>query len=70
MQVQVCVRFAVVMSEEEILERRIRLERKKMLRRPVRLSSQQEDTIQELLCSHRETFDPESYRFSGFRVGG
>lgn len=58
------------MSEEEILERRTRLKRKKMLCRPVQLSPQQEDAIQELLCSHRKTFDPESYRFSGFRVGG
>lgn len=63
----VCV-FAVVMSEKEIVERRIRLKRKKMLNTPVQLSPQQEETIQELVCGHRKTFDPEFYRLSGFRV--
>lgn len=60
--------FAVVMSEEEIMERRIRLKRKKMLSTPVQLSSQQEETIRELVCGHHKTFDPAFYRFSGFRV--
>lgn len=60
--------LAVVMSEEEIVERRIRLRRRKVLSAPVQLSSQQEETIRELVCSHRKTFDPAFYRFSGFRV--
>lgn len=63
----VCV-FVVVMSDEEIMERRIRLKRKKMLNTSVQLSSQQEETIRELVCGHRKTFDPEFYRCSGFRV--
>lgn len=62
-----CV-FAVVMSEKEIVERRIRLKRKKILNAPIQLSSQQEETIRELLYGHRKTFDLEFYRFSSFRV--
>uniref|UniRef100_H3D8U6 Nuclear receptor subfamily 1, group I, member 2 n=1 Tax=Tetraodon nigroviridis TaxID=99883 RepID=H3D8U6_TETNG len=62
------MRQEMVMSEEEIVERRIRLRRRKVLSAPVQLSSQQEETIRELVCSHRKTFDPAFYRFSGFRV--
>lgn len=62
-----CV-VVVVMSEKEVLERRIRIKKKKMRDAPVLLSSQQEETIQELLCGHRGTFDSAFYRFSGFRV--
>uniref|UniRef100_H3C155 Nuclear receptor subfamily 1, group I, member 2 n=1 Tax=Tetraodon nigroviridis TaxID=99883 RepID=H3C155_TETNG len=61
------MRQEMVMSEEEIVERRIRLRRRKVLSAPVQLSSQQEETIRELVCSHRKTFDPAFYRFSGFR---
>ncbi|TWW80963.1 Nuclear receptor subfamily 1 group I member 2 [Takifugu flavidus] len=61
-----CV-LAVIMSEKEIMERRIRLKRKKMLNTPIHLSSQQEETIRELLYGHRKTFDLEFYRFSSFR---
>lgn len=60
--------LAVVMSEEEIMERRIRLKRKKMLNTPVQLSPQQEETIRELLHSNRKTFDLEFYRLRSFRV--
>lgn len=63
-----CVVVAVVMSEMEVSERRARIKRRKMLSAPARLSSQQEETIQELLCGHRRTFDLTFYRFSGFRV--
>ncbi|XP_044072736.1 nuclear receptor subfamily 1 group I member 2 isoform X3 [Siniperca chuatsi] len=61
------MRKEMVMSEKEVLERRIRIKKKKMLDAPVQLSSQQEETIQELLCGHRSTFDSAFYRFSGFR---
>ncbi|XP_030283636.1 nuclear receptor subfamily 1 group I member 2 isoform X2 [Sparus aurata] len=57
----------MVMSEVEVLERRIRIKRKKKLEALVQLSSQQQDTIQELLCGHRSSFDSAFYRFSGFR---
>ncbi len=67
MQVFFCVPV-VVMSEKEVLERRIRIKKKKMLDTPIQLSSQQEETIEELLCGHRSTFDSAFYRFSGFRV--
>lgn len=63
----VCV-LVVVMSEKEVLERRVRIKKKKMIDAPIQLSSQQEETIQELLCGHRSTFDSAFYRFRGFRV--
>lgn len=56
------------MSEVEVLERRIRIKRKKKVDTAVQLSSQQQETIQELLCGHRSSFDSAFYRFSGFRV--
>ncbi|KAM9346821.1 nuclear receptor subfamily 1 group I member 2 [Symphorus nematophorus] len=61
------MRKEMVMSEKEVLERRIRIKKKKMLDAPVQLSPQQEETIKELLCGHRSTFDTAFYRFSGFR---
>ncbi|TNN04294.1 hypothetical protein fugu_001323 [Takifugu bimaculatus] len=61
------MRQDMIMSEKEIMERRIRLKRKKMLNTPIHLSSQQEETIRELLYGHRKTFDLEFYRFSSFR---
>ncbi|XP_070770398.1 nuclear receptor subfamily 1 group I member 2 isoform X2 [Enoplosus armatus] len=61
------MRKEMVMSEKEVLERRVRIKKKKMLDTPIQLSSQQEETIQELLCSHHSTFDSAFYRFSGFR---
>lgn len=60
--------FAVVMSETEVMERRNRVKKKKILNTPMQLSSQQEKTVQELLCGHRRTFDSAFYRFSDFRV--
>ncbi|KAM8749434.1 nuclear receptor subfamily 1 group I member 2 isoform 5-T5 [Acanthopagrus schlegelii] len=57
----------MVMSEVEVLERRIRIKRKKKVDTAVQLSSQQQETIQELLCGHRSSFDSAFYRFSGFR---
>nr|XP_046261137.1 nuclear receptor subfamily 1 group I member 2 isoform X2 [Scatophagus argus] len=60
------MRKEMVMSEQEVLERRRRIMKKKILD-AVQLSSQQERTIQELLCGHRRTFDSAFYRFSGFR---
>lgn len=56
------------MSETEVMERRNRVKKKKILNTPIQLSSQQEKTIQELLCGHRRTFDSAFYRFSDFRV--
>ncbi len=58
----------VVMSEMEVMKRRVRLKKKKMLEAPKQLSPQQEETIQELLGGHHSTFDSEFYHFSGFRV--
>ncbi|XP_042350844.1 nuclear receptor subfamily 1 group I member 2 [Plectropomus leopardus] len=63
-----CKGFSVVMSEEEVLVRRIRFQTRKVLYTPVQLSFQQEETIQELLCGHRNSFDSAFYRFSGYRV--
>ncbi|XP_044221878.1 nuclear receptor subfamily 1 group I member 2 [Thunnus albacares] len=61
------MRKEMVMSEKEVLERRIRIKKKKMHGAQLQLSSQQEETIQELLCSHHSTFDSTFSRFSGFR---
>uniref|UniRef100_A0A3B4Y4T8 Nuclear receptor subfamily 1, group I, member 2 n=1 Tax=Seriola lalandi dorsalis TaxID=1841481 RepID=A0A3B4Y4T8_SERLL len=61
------MRKEMVMSEKEVLERRIRIKKKKMLDTPIQLSSQQKETIQELLCGHRRTFDSAFSSFSGFR---
>ncbi|KAI3356326.1 hypothetical protein L3Q82_017548, partial [Scortum barcoo] len=61
------MRKEMVMSEKEVLERRIRIKKKKMLDAPMQLSSQQEEIIQDLLCGHRSTFDSAFYRFIGFR---
>uniref|UniRef100_A0A3B5BIS8 Nuclear receptor subfamily 1, group I, member 2 n=1 Tax=Stegastes partitus TaxID=144197 RepID=A0A3B5BIS8_9TELE len=61
------MRKEMVMSEKEVLERRIRIKKKKMHNVSTQLSSQQEKIIQELLCSHRSTFDSGFSRFSGFR---
>ncbi|KAK2839906.1 hypothetical protein Q5P01_013646 [Channa striata] len=61
------MRKEMVMSEKEVLERRIRIKRKRMLDAPVELLSQQKETIEELLCGHRSTFDAAFSRFSGFR---
>ncbi|XP_070694236.1 nuclear receptor subfamily 1 group I member 2 [Pempheris klunzingeri] len=61
------MRKEMVMSEREVLERRIRIKEKKMRDAPMQFSSQQEETVQELLCGHRGTFDSAFYRFSGFR---
>ncbi|KAK5890415.1 hypothetical protein CesoFtcFv8_013937 [Champsocephalus esox] len=61
------MRQEMVMSEKEVQERRTRIQTRKRLDAPVELSSQQEETIKELLCSHRQSFDSAFYRFSGFR---
>ncbi|XP_050926773.1 nuclear receptor subfamily 1 group I member 2 isoform X2 [Lates calcarifer] len=61
------MRKEMVMSEEEVLERRIRIKKKKMLDASIQLSSQQKETIEELLCGHRSTFDSAFSSFSGFR---
>lgn len=57
----------VVMSEKEVLERRIRIKKNKM--KKTQLSVQQEEIIQELVRGHRSTFDPSFSRFTDFRVG-
>ncbi|XP_047225728.1 nuclear receptor subfamily 1 group I member 2 isoform X3 [Girardinichthys multiradiatus] len=57
----------VVMSEEEVLERRIRIKKKKMYRANPELSSQQERVVEELLCGLRSTFDPTFSCFTSFR---
>ncbi|XP_040005236.1 nuclear receptor subfamily 1 group I member 2 isoform X6 [Xiphias gladius] len=61
------MRKEMVMSEKEVLERRIRIKKKKMLDAPIQLSSQQKEIIQELVCGHRSTFDSAFSSFSGFR---
>nr|XP_043871754.1 nuclear receptor subfamily 1 group I member 2 isoform X2 [Solea senegalensis] len=61
------MRRDMVMSERDVLERRMRIKKRKMFDVPTQLSSQQEETIQELLCGHHSTFDSEFSRFSGFR---
>ncbi|XP_075335589.1 nuclear receptor subfamily 1 group I member 2 isoform X2 [Odontesthes bonariensis] len=55
------------MSEKEVLERRIRIKKKKMRKASTQLSPQQDEIIQELLCGHRSTFDSAFARFTGFR---
>ncbi|XP_037646329.1 nuclear receptor subfamily 1 group I member 2 [Sebastes umbrosus] len=59
------MRQEMVMSEKEVLERRVRKQTRKKIDATIQLSSQQEEMVQELLCGHRNSFD--FYRFSGFR---
>uniref|UniRef100_A0A3P8RKY1 Nuclear receptor subfamily 1, group I, member 2 n=1 Tax=Amphiprion percula TaxID=161767 RepID=A0A3P8RKY1_AMPPE len=61
------MRAEMVMSEKEVLERRIRIKKKKMHNVSTQLSSQQETVIQELLSSHRSTFDSGFSRSGGCR---
>ncbi|KAM4558885.1 nuclear receptor subfamily 1 group I member 2 isoform 1-T2 [Odontesthes bonariensis] len=61
------MRKEMVMSEKEVLERRIRIKKKKMRKASTQLSPQQDEIIQELLCGHRSTFDSAFARFTGFR---
>ncbi|XP_028249365.1 nuclear receptor subfamily 1 group I member 2 [Parambassis ranga] len=61
------MRKDMVMSEEEVMKRRTRIKQKKMYIASTQLSSQQEQTIEELLSAHHSTFDPVFSRFSGFR---
>lgn len=56
------------MSEEAVLERRIRIKKKKMCNTTAELSTQQEQVVEELLCGLRSTFDSTFSRFTGFRV--
>ncbi|XP_032422613.1 nuclear receptor subfamily 1 group I member 2 isoform X2 [Xiphophorus hellerii] len=57
----------MVMSEEAVLERRIRIKKKKMCNTTAELSTQQEQVVEELLCGLRNTFDSTFSRFTGFR---
>ncbi|XP_047455958.1 nuclear receptor subfamily 1 group I member 2 isoform X2 [Mugil cephalus] len=59
------MREEMVMSEKEVLERRIKIKKRKMHKASAELSPWQENIIQELLSGHRSTFD--FARFSGFR---
>ncbi|XP_013882593.1 nuclear receptor subfamily 1 group I member 2 isoform X2 [Austrofundulus limnaeus] len=61
------MRKDMVMSEEDVLKRRIRIKKRKMHKEVAQLSSQQEKIIQELLSNHRSTFDSAFSRFTGFR---
>ncbi|MED6295103.1 hypothetical protein CHARACLAT_027997 [Characodon lateralis] len=61
------MRKDMVMSEEEVLERRIRIKKKKMYRANTELSSQQEKVVEELRCGLHSTFDPTFSRFTSFR---
>lgn len=61
------MRKDMVMSEEEVQERRIRIKKNKMRNSLMQLSSQQQEMIEELLNGHRSTFDPAFSHFSGFR---
>ncbi|KAJ0005625.1 hypothetical protein NQD34_015519 [Periophthalmus magnuspinnatus] len=62
------MRKEMVMSEEEVLERRIKIKGRKMRAASSRLSAQQEKMIEELLTAHRKTFDLDFSSFRGFRV--
>ncbi|KAJ0070307.1 hypothetical protein NL108_007659, partial [Boleophthalmus pectinirostris] len=62
------MRKEMVMSEEEVLERRIKIKRRKMQTASSQLSDQQEKMIVELLTAHRKTFDLGFSNFRGFRV--
>uniref|UniRef100_A0A673AYP5 Nuclear receptor domain-containing protein n=1 Tax=Sphaeramia orbicularis TaxID=375764 RepID=A0A673AYP5_9TELE len=61
------MRKDMVMSEEKVQERRIRIKKNKMRNSLMQLSSQQQEMIEELLSGHRSTFDPAFSHFSGFR---
>ncbi|XP_020787562.1 nuclear receptor subfamily 1 group I member 2 isoform X2 [Boleophthalmus pectinirostris] len=61
------MRKEMVMSEEEVLERRIKIKRRKMQTASSQLSDQQEKMIVELLTAHRKTFDLGFSNFRGFR---
>ncbi|KAM6934029.1 nuclear receptor subfamily 1 group I member 2 [Xenentodon cancila] len=56
----------MVMSEKDVMERRIRIKKKKKMQK-TQLSCQQEEIIQELVCGHRSTFDTTFSHFIGFR---
>ncbi|CAL1582260.1 unnamed protein product [Knipowitschia caucasica] len=64
------MRKEMVMSAEEVLERRIKIKRRKMRVASSQLSPQQEKEIEELLTAHRKTFDLDFSRFRGFRPIG
>ncbi|KAM4730705.1 nuclear receptor subfamily 1 group I member 2 [Anableps anableps] len=57
----------MVMSEEKVLERRIKIKKRKMHNATTELSSQQEQVVEELLCGLRSTFDSTFSHFTGFR---
>ncbi|CAG5865696.1 unnamed protein product [Menidia menidia] len=61
------MRGEMVMSEKQVLERRIRIKEKKLHNASAQLSLQQDQVVQKLLCSHRSTFDSAFSRFTGFR---
>ncbi|KAF7215676.1 nuclear receptor subfamily 1 group I member 2 isoform X1 [Nothobranchius furzeri] len=61
------MRKEMVMSEEEVLKRRICIKKKKMHKASTELSPEQENIIQELLYSLRSTFDSTFSHFTGFR---
>ncbi|XP_072300614.1 nuclear receptor subfamily 1 group I member 2 [Eucyclogobius newberryi] len=61
------MRKEMVMSEEKVLERRIKIKKRKMRAVSSQLSVQQEKMIEELLMAHRKTFDLDFSRFTGFR---
>lgn len=59
------MRKDMVMSEEEVQQRRIKIRKRKLRAVSMQLSAQQEKMIEELLTAHRNTFD--FSRFRGFR---
>ncbi|RVE57864.1 hypothetical protein OJAV_G00203610 [Oryzias javanicus] len=61
------MRKEMVMSEEEVLQRRTRIRRRKMHLASEQISLQQEQLIQDLVRGHRNTFDSGFSRFTGFR---
>ncbi|KAK7939261.1 hypothetical protein WMY93_002587 [Mugilogobius chulae] len=61
------MRKEMVMSEEEVRERRIKIKKRKMRVASSQLSDQQKKMIEELLTAHRKTFDLDFSRFRGFR---
>lgn len=59
---------AVIMSDEAVEQRRWKIKRKRLMAKPMLLSPQQQDLIEELLQAHNQTFDRTCSHFHQFRV--
>lgn len=61
------MRKELIMSDEAVEERRWKIKRKRLKAKPMLLSPQQEDLIEELMKAHNQTFDRTCSQFHQFR---